>query len=112
MARRKRDTEVKLPISYFREWRKFRELNLSDAAEAMGVTESAVSRLERAVTPYDQVHLMQLSKLYRCSIPDLLGRDPLRQKPVDELIDRVRKLTEPEEIKAALGVVNALLAKR
>lgn len=111
MARRKRP-DVLLEPTYFREWRKHRKLTLAQVAEAIDIDSTAVSRLERGASPYDQFHLQQLSELYRCTINDLLFVDPRRPKPVDELVEAVRHLSNPEEIKAAMSVVKALLAKR
>lgn len=111
MARRKRP-EMPLEPTYLREWRKHRRLTLAQVAESIEIDATAVSRLERGASPYDQVHLQQLSALYRATIPELLYSDPRREKPVDVLVKKAQRLQAPEEIKAATAMIEALLSKR
>ena len=111
MARRKRP-DIALEPTYFREWRKFRGLNLAQVSEEIGIDPTAISRLERGSSPYDQVHLQQLSALYRCTIPELLFTDPRREKPVDVLVKKAQRLTDPDEIRAATAMIEVLLSKK
>jgi transcriptional regulator with XRE-family HTH domain len=137
MSRRKRPVDLALEPTYLLEWRKFREMTLVEVGKEMGVDKTAVSKLERGLSPYDQIHLQQLSKLYNAAIPDLLYTDPKRQNqpnqfgtvgfehprqvrkkvvpktPADSLADLIRtKVTLPEEVDALNLIVEALVARR
>jgi transcriptional regulator with XRE-family HTH domain len=136
MSRRKRPTGLVLDPTYLLEWRKFRDLSLEDVGKLMGIDKTAISRIERGLTPYDQIHLQQMSEIYRATIPDLLYTDPRRQTqpnqfgmvgfqnvpqgdkkvrrrtPADELAETFAKLKFPEEIDAVKTIIEALAAKR
>jgi transcriptional regulator with XRE-family HTH domain len=111
MARRKRP-EMALEPTYFREWRKHRDLTLAQVAESIEIDSTAISRLERGASPYDQFHLQQLSALYRCTIPELLYVDPRRPRPVDELVKKAARLNDADDIKAATVMIEALIARQ
>jgi transcriptional regulator with XRE-family HTH domain len=110
MGRRSRP-RVKLEPTYLREWRKERGLILADVAEAIGMDATAISRLESGISPYDQFHLQELSKLYKVSIPELLYKDPRRPRPVDDLLRKAERLQDAEDIKSAIAVIDAFLQK-
>jgi transcriptional regulator with XRE-family HTH domain len=71
--------------------RKHNDLALAQVGEELGIHATAISRLERGVSPYDQVVLQQLSALYKCRIDDLLNKDPRREKPIDILVKKGRE---------------------
>src|ERR1700722_9819970 len=79
MSRRKRPEGLVLDPTYLLEWRKFRDLSLDEVGKLMGIDKTAISRIERGLTPYDQIHLQQMSEIYQATIPDLLYTDPRRQ---------------------------------
>ncbi len=136
MSRRKRPEGLELEPTYLLEWRKFRDMSLEDVGKRMGIDKTAISRIERGLTPYDQIHLQQMSEIYRATIPDLLYTDPRRQTqpnqfgtvgfqnvpqgdkkarrrtPADELTEMFAKLKLPEEIDAVKMMIEALTARR
>ena len=137
MSRRKRPDGLELHPTYLLEWRKFRDMKLEDVGRLMGIDKTAISRIERGLTPYDQIHLQQMSEIYRATIPDLLYTDPRRQTqpnqfgmvgfqnapkrsakkvqrqtPADDLAEMLAKLKLPEEIDAVKMMVEALAARR
>ena len=137
MSRRKRPEGLKLEPTYLQAWRKFRDLSLEEVGKMMGIDKTAISRIERGLTPYDQIHLQQMSQIYRATIPDLLYTDPLRQTqpnafgivgfqnspvpaarkvrartPADDVSDLLGKLKLPEEIDAVKMMIEALTARR
>lgn len=61
---------------FFREWRESRFPNQLDAEEALGWSQSKISRLEKGVTPYDQDDLEHAAAVFGCSIVDLISRPP------------------------------------
>jgi transcriptional regulator with XRE-family HTH domain len=61
MSRRKRPEGLELEPTYLLEWRKFRDMSLEDVRKRMGIDKTAISRIERGLTPYDQIHLQQMS---------------------------------------------------
>jgi transcriptional regulator with XRE-family HTH domain len=121
-----------LDPTYLLEWRRFRDLSLEDVGKLMGIDKTAISRIERGLTPYDQIHLQQMSDIYRATIPDLLYTDPRRQTqpnqfgmvgfqnapkpgprkvrqhtPADDLAEMLAKLKLPEEIEAIRMMIEA-----
>jgi transcriptional regulator with XRE-family HTH domain len=57
MSRRRTPENLQLQPTYFREWRIVKGKTLQDMAKVMGIDATAISRLERGRTPYDQIHL-------------------------------------------------------
>jgi transcriptional regulator with XRE-family HTH domain len=134
MSRRKRPEGLELEPTYLLEWRKFRDMSLEDVGKLMGIDKTAISRIERGLTPYDQIHLQQMSEIYRVTIPDLLYTDPRRQTQpnqfgmvgfqnapkagakvrrhtaADGLSEMFAKLKLPEEIEAVKMLIEALAA--
>ena len=134
MSRRKRPIGLELDPTYLLEWRKFRDLSLEEVGKLMGIDKTAISRIERAKTPYDQIHLQQMSEIYRATIPDLLYTDPRRQTqpnqfgmigfqnapkaavkrvrvrtPADDVADLLaEKIKLPEELDAIKMMIEAL----
>ena len=96
-------------------------MSLEEVGKQMGIDKTAISRIERGLTPYDQIHLQQMSEIYRATISDLLyttrggrlngkpvrngwvskraARDKKarRRTPADELTEMFAKLKLPEE---------------
>ncbi len=64
------------PKHFLREWRKFRELTLEQAAERAGTTHATLSRIERGKLPYNQALLEVLAEVYRADPASLIIRDP------------------------------------
>ena len=112
MSRRKRPEDVELEPTYLAAWRKHKRLTLIQVAQHIGIDATAISRLERHQTPYDQIHMQQLSRLYGVSIPDLLYKDPERPRMTEEVSDLVRRLERPADIAAAKMFVEAMLSRR
>jgi transcriptional regulator with XRE-family HTH domain len=117
LSRRKRPQGFKLEPTYLLEWRKSRDMTLEDVGKKMGIDKTAISRIERGLTPYDQIHLQQMHKIYEVAIPDLLFTDPKRPKgtaePVKnaELVELVKKLERKADIEAVTTRVEAMLAR-
>ena len=97
-----------LDLTYIRDWRKHRGMTQKQAADILRIDATAISRLELGKTPYDQFHMQQLSVLYKCTIPDLLGTDPRRPKPNDALLKLAASLSDPQHIRAAIAMIDAL----
>jgi transcriptional regulator with XRE-family HTH domain len=111
MGRRARP-KVKLEPTYFREWRKFRKMNQVEVGLKIGLDSSAVGKLERGVTPYDQIHLQTLSKLYNVPIPDLLYTDPRRDNQAQKVARKVALLSDAKDLETVMSIVDAFLTKR
>ena len=136
MSRRKRPDDLILEPTYLAEWRKFRNMSLEEVGKLIGVDKTGLSRMERGVSPYDQIRLQQLRDIYRVSIPDLLYTDPKRQTqpnkfgkvgfenttpprqkmvpktPKSDLADLMAKVKLPEEVDAVKLLIEALAARR
>lgn len=112
MSRRKRPENVDLEPTYLAAWRKHKKFTLRQVANHIGIHATAISRLERGTTPYDQVHLQQLRDLYGVSVTDLLYTDPQRPRANAEVVDMARKLERPADISAVKMFIEALLSRR
>jgi len=62
---------------YIKEWRKYRGLRQEQVTEELDWSQAKLSRLESGVTPYNQDDLELISKIYNCSIAELLTINPL-----------------------------------
>jgi transcriptional regulator with XRE-family HTH domain len=109
---RKRPENIELEPTYLAAWRKHRRLTLRQVAQKIDIDATAISRMERSKTPYDQIHLQQLRDLYNVSIPDLLYKDPVRPRATDELSDLIGKLERPADIAAVKMFTEAMLSRR
>jgi len=66
----------KLGKTYLREWRESKSITLVHAAEHAGIKHGQLSRIERAIAPYNQRLLESLAILYECGIEQLLKYPP------------------------------------
>jgi len=112
LSRRKRPENENLEPTYFAAWRKKKKMTLREVAKHMEIDPTAISRLERGVSPYDQIHLQQMSRLYGVSVPDLLYSDPMRPKASAELVDLVKRLERPADISAVKMFIEAMISRR
>jgi transcriptional regulator with XRE-family HTH domain len=112
VSRRKRPENEPLAPTYFTAWRKHKKFTLRQLAKIMDITPTAISRLERGISPYDQIHLQQMSRIFGVTITDLLEKDPLRPKATAVLVDLVKKLERPADISAVKMFVEAILSRR
>lgn len=62
--------------TYLREWRESKSITLVDAAEYAGIKHGQLSRIERAIAPYNQRLLESLAILYECGVEQLLKYPP------------------------------------
>lgn len=60
-----------LSISLLRQARRNRRLTLQEVADSIGVTESTMWKYENQKLPLTVERLMELLKLYRCSVLDV-----------------------------------------
>jgi transcriptional regulator with XRE-family HTH domain len=62
--------------TFFKEWRKFRDYTLEEAAELSGMSIGNISAMERGAQGYTQDGLERLAQAYRCEPAQLLMVDP------------------------------------
>lgn len=65
---------------FFREWREQKFPRQADAEEALGWSQSKVSRLEKGETPYDQDDLERAAEVFGCAPADLISGPPEMKK--------------------------------
>lgn len=70
-------------------WREYRELTQEALAERVGVTQEAISKLERGATGYTQAMLEALAKALDCTPAELIQRDPNEAQPLWAIIDQI-----------------------
>lgn len=98
--------------TYIREWRKMRGLTQEQVVARLEFlddpnvpkTGASLSRLENGKQPYSQRVLEALAHIYNCDPSDLIGRNPLKE---GDVIDLVRVLDERKRAQA-LAILTAL----
>ena len=86
--------------TYFREWRLHHDkLKQYEAAEALEIDSSTLSRLESGESPYDQDMLEKMALLYGCDPGDLLAINPSLPQETD-VVKRFRQASP--EIQSAI----------
>lgn len=110
MARKPRTPRKRQP-HFFRKWREARFPNQADAMEALGWSQSKISRLENGETPYSQDDLELAAEVYGCSVADLLTRPPeavegpvASTEGIEALLRKIAGLSE-QNIAVLLGVI-------
>jgi transcriptional regulator with XRE-family HTH domain len=91
---------------FLREWRKYRGLTQQELADRAGMTNTAVSHLERGAKGYTQGSLEALARALECEPADLLARDPSSDEPLWAAWDGL----SDEERPRAIAVIKALKA--
>lgn len=112
MSRRKRPDGLKLEPTYLRPWREYKKMTLAQVGEAIKLDQAALARIELGKTPYDQVHLQQLSELYGATIMELLYHDPFRPRYSDEVAEKVKRINSTSDLKAIETLADALLVRK
>lgn len=83
------------------EYRRKHSLSQEQLAEQIGVSRQAVSKWERAESSPDTDNLIELAKLYGCTLDELLYTDePTRRDPADE------KLSGGDYVNIGLGGIH------
>jgi transcriptional regulator with XRE-family HTH domain len=91
---------------YFREWRKHRHMTQDQVVNRLAIhedtnmpaTTASLSRLENGKQPYSPRILNALADIYDCETWELIGRNPLKEGAV---IDMVRRLDERKQAQIA-----------
>jgi transcriptional regulator with XRE-family HTH domain len=62
--------------THLRAWREYRNLTLEGLADRVEMDPGHLSRLERGYVAYSQERLEALAEALRCSVADIITRDP------------------------------------
>lgn len=89
---------------FFREWRKFHNLNQEKLASRVGIGQGYLSKLESGAAEYNQELLEALAEALNCRPADLIMRPPGQ----DEDIRLVWSQLSPAKQKQALGIIKLL----
>src|SRR5690242_7191450 len=98
---------------FFREWREMRFPNQAAAEDALGWSQSKVSRLESGSTPYNQDDLEHAAEVFGCSPADLVSGPPDREPKSPELQLRSALLAfgvDRDELGRAMSVIRGFVA--
>ncbi len=94
------------PRHFIREWRKFRGHTQEELAEIVGVTDGAISQLERGETGYTQAMLETLAEALNCQPKDLISRPPDVEWGIDDVISRANPLQKKQILEISKTIVN------
>lgn len=61
---------------YLKEWREAKGVGQQEAATAIALSRTMLSKIENGENPYQQQYVEGLARLYRCSPAELIGTDP------------------------------------
>lgn len=89
---------------HLKAWRKYRGLTQEQLAERIGIARSYLTKIERGDRRYDQPFLEAAADALRCSVADIIMRDPTDSEALWSLWDG---LTPPERIRA-VAVLKAM----
>lgn len=87
--------------TFFREWREKAKLTQTDVQDALGWSQSKISRLESGESPYDQDTLEMLAELYGCLTGELLLVDPNAPDALFSLLGQAARASEPVQAQIA-----------
>jgi transcriptional regulator with XRE-family HTH domain len=76
--------------TFFREWRKYRDLTLEEAGERAGMTAGNLSAMERGTQGYTQAGLEALAEAYNCDPGQLLTIDPSKEDAIWSIWERAK----------------------
>jgi len=96
---------------YLRAWRKYRELTLAQASDAIDLHLSVLSKIEAGKTAYTQPRLEALAKLYKCHASDLLNPPPSPDSAFPALLMAIKRLSDADQ-RRALAVLEAAFDKQ
>ena len=95
----------KKPRHLIRQWRKYRGYSQERLAEIVGVTDGAISQLERGDTNYTQQMLEALAVALMCEPADLIMRNPTDSENIWSLWDKAT----PGQRRAIVAVAESLI---
>ena len=98
-------SKPKKPRHFVRQWRKYRGYSQEKLAEIVGVTDGAISQLERGDTNYTQQMLEALAVALMCEPADLIMRDPTDSEAIWSLWDKAK----PGQRRAIVAVAESLM---
>lgn len=78
------------PRYYFKEWRKKAGLTQEQLAERVGMTASSISQLEHGKQGFTDTTLEAMAWALNCEPADLLGRNPLKEGQVVDILALLR----------------------
>src|SRR5689334_16589466 len=78
------------PRYYFTEWRKRTGLTQEQPADRVGLTPSSISQLENGKQGFNNTTLEALAWALNCEPADLLGRNPLKEGQVIDIMNLLK----------------------
>ncbi|WP_291208944.1 helix-turn-helix transcriptional regulator [Hyphomonas sp.] len=89
--------------TFLKEWRIHRDLTQAQLAEAMDISETYLSDLERGIRRYNQDMLETAAEALNCSVVDLLTRKPAPAEGKSEDVwSMLSELDEADRQRAAV----------
>lgn len=105
---RTRFKEKQLRRQFFKQWRKYRQHTLEEAAELAGMTAGNLSAIERGEQGFSPEGLQALADAYGCDTGDLLNQDPFEQPGLRQTWDKATAAQRDLIVKLAQQVVGGV----
>lgn len=96
------------PRHFIRQWRRHRGYTQEQLAEIVGVTDGAISQLERGDVGYTQPMLEALSEALACAPADLVMRDPTDKSAPWSIVDQLKRADPPTRTRIIRAVEELL----
>lgn len=88
--------------TFIRAWRESRGMAIGELAARTGIDKGNLSKVERALLPWNQGVMEKIADALECSVSDLLVRDPndaapiwsIRSRATDEQWEQIAKVAE------------------
>lgn len=93
--------------TFFKEWRKYRDMTLEEAAERSGMSVGNISAMERSAQHYTQSGLEALAGAYDCEPAHLLMVDPTK----DDAIWSIWETAKPGERTMIVNIAKQVVGK-
>lgn len=90
--------------TFLQEWRDHVGMTQEQAGEAIGMSHSQLSRIERGQSPYSQPLLEAAAKLYGCTENDLISRGPDQAKSVQSVLNELDADQQDQAVRLLLAL--------
>lgn len=97
---------------FLQEWREYKEVGQQEAASAINLSRTMLSKIENAEHPYQQQYVEGLARLYRCSPAELIGTNP-RAVPQDA-VSKIRSAllaygVDRDDLDQVVGIIDTFV---
>jgi transcriptional regulator with XRE-family HTH domain len=94
--------------TFIREWRTHQDMTLDELASRVGMDKGNLSKMERGLLPYTQLHLEKISEELGVRITSLIERHPMHGASIFDTIEKA----DPATLRQIEAAADAILKAR